>query len=68
MDVVREDPLPVHLDDREPLPVAGLELGLACDVDLLEREAELCAQLLELRAGPVAQMAPGGVVERDRYG
>lgn len=68
MDVVGEDPLPVHLDDREPLPVAGLERGITRDVDLVEHEAELRAQLLELRAGPVAEVAPGGVVEGDRYG
>jgi hypothetical protein len=67
MDVVGEDPLAVDLDDREPLPVAGLELRVARDVDLLEREAELAAELLELLARPVAEMAALCVVERD-YG
>ena len=68
MDVVGEDPLAVDLDDREPLPVAGLEVRIARDVDLLERETELGTQLLELRAGPVAQVTSGRVVEGDRYG
>ena len=67
MDVVREHPLAVDLDHREPLPVAGLELRVAGDVDLLEREAELGAELLELRARPVAEMAALRVEERD-YG
>ena len=67
MDVVGEDPLAVNLDHREPLPVAGLELRVAGDVDLLEREAELGAELLELLARPVAEMAALCTVERD-YG
>jgi hypothetical protein len=67
VDVIGEEPLTVDLDYRQPLPVAGFELGVARDVDLFEREAELGAQLLELLASPVAEMAPRGVVERD-YG
>ncbi len=67
MDVVGEDPLTVDLDDRKPFAVAGLELRVARDVDLLEREAELGAELLELVARPVAEMAALRVVERD-YG
>ncbi len=67
MDVVGEEPLTVDLDDREPLPVVGLELRVTGDVDLLEVEAELCAELLELLARPVAEMAALCVEERD-YG
>ena len=67
MDVVGEDPLAVHLDDRKPLPIARFELGVTLDVDLLEGEPELGAQLLELLTCAVAQVAPCGVVERD-YG
>jgi hypothetical protein len=67
VDVVGEDPFTVHLDHGQPLPVAGLELGVARDVDLLEREAELGAQLLELLACAFAEVAPRRVVERD-YG
>jgi len=67
VNVVGEDPLAVDLDDREPLAVAGLELRVARDVDLLELEAELGAELLELPARPVAEVAALCVVERD-YG
>jgi hypothetical protein len=67
VDVVGEDPLAVDLDDGEPFPVARLQLGVARDVDLLEREAELGAELLELLARPVAEMAALRVVEGD-YG
>jgi len=67
VDVVGEDPLAVDLDDGEPFPVALLQLGVARDVDLFEREAELAAELLELLARPVAEMAALRVVEGD-YG
>jgi hypothetical protein len=67
VDVVGEDSLAVELDDREPFAVAGLELGVAGDIDFLEREAELGAKLLELRPRPVAEMAALRVVQRD-YG
>ena len=67
MDVVGEDPLAVDLDHGEPFPVALLQLGVARDVDLFEREAELGAELLELLARPVAEMAALRVVEGD-YG
>ena len=67
MDVVGEDPLAVDLDDGQPLAVTGLELGVARDVHLLEREAELGAELLELLARPVAEVAALCVIERD-YG
>ena len=43
--VVREDPLAVDLDHGQPLAVARLELRLTGDVDLLELEALLTAQL-----------------------
>ena len=67
MDVVGKDRLAVDLDHREPLAVPRLELRVARDVDLLQREAELGAELLELRARPVAEMAALRVEERD-YG
>ncbi|HVN60709.1 MAG TPA: hypothetical protein VMT59_05570 [Gaiellaceae bacterium] len=67
VNVVGEDPLAVELDDRERLAVAGLELRVARDVDLLELEAELGAKLLELPARPLAEVAALCVVERD-YG
>ena len=63
--VVREDPLAVDLDDGQPLAVARLELGIAGDVDLLELEVLLAAQLGQLRSRALAEMAVGGVVEGD---
>jgi len=67
VDVVGEDPLAVDLDDGQPFAVTGLELRVARDVHLLEREAELGAELLELLARPVAEVAALCVIERD-YG
>ena len=43
--VVREDALAVDLDDGQPLAVTRLERGLAGDVDLLELEGLLAAEL-----------------------
>src|SRR5512146_3294742 len=47
---VDRDLLSVHLDHRQVLPVATLELAVARDVDLLELESELVAQPFELDA------------------
>jgi hypothetical protein len=63
--VVREDPLAVDLDHGQPLAVARLELRLAGDVDLLELERLLAAQLGQLRSRTLTQMAVGSVVEGD---
>ena len=45
-------------DDRDPLAVLALELGVARDVDLLELEVELGLDLGENAAGSVAEVAP----------
>ena len=63
--VVREDPLAVDLDHGQPLAVARLQLRLPGDVDLLELEALLAAQLGQLRPRTLAEMAVGSVVEGD---
>jgi hypothetical protein len=69
MDVVREDPLAVELDDRQPFAVARLKLRIAADVDLDELERARRAHLAENGARPLAEVAAGGGVERDpRYG
>ena len=69
LDEVRERPLAVDLDDREPLAIAGLELRIAADVDLLELEAELFAGGPDDALGGRAQVTALGVVENDaRYG
>ncbi len=63
--VVREDPLAIDLDHGQPLAVARLELRLAGDVDLVELEGLLGAQLDQLRSRALAEMAVGSVVEGD---
>ncbi|MGB2952105.1 MAG: hypothetical protein WBB74_01790 [Gaiellaceae bacterium] len=69
LDVVDEQPLAVELDHRQPLAVAGLELGIAVDQDLLELESELVAKVCELPACPIAERAAFGVIEGDEaYG
>ena len=57
--------LAVDLDDRQPLAVARLQLGIAADVDLDELERMLGANLLEHLASPLAEVAAGGGEERD---
>ena len=65
MDVVREGALAVDLDDGQPLAVALLQLGHAGDVDLLELEILLRAQLGQYGPRTLAQVAVGRVVEGD---
>jgi hypothetical protein len=61
--VVGKTPPAVDLDDRDPLPVRGLERLVAADVDLAELEFELPAERPYLRQRPLAQVAPSGVVD-----
>jgi hypothetical protein len=65
LDVVDERLLAVDLDHREEVAVAPLELRVAGDVDLAQLEPELIAQLVQRRAGSVAQVAAGRVVKDD---
>ena len=65
LDEVRERPLAVDLDDRQPLAVAGLELGVAADVDLLELEPELVPRGVDDALRGRAEVAALGVVEDD---
>jgi hypothetical protein len=67
VDVVGEDLLALDLDDRDQLPVARLELGVAVDRDLLERELELGVQRANLRECPLAKVAPRAVVDDDLW-
>ena len=65
IDEVDESPPAVDLDDGQPLPILGLELGVTGDVDLVER----LAALDEHGARPLAEVAAVRVVEDDaRYG
>jgi hypothetical protein len=69
IDVIDEGSLPVDLDDGKPLPVPLLEVPIAADVHLLELERDLGASFLQHTPCPLAEVAAGGVVERDaRYG
>jgi hypothetical protein len=65
LDVVRETAPAVDLDHGEPLPVFGLESGIAGDVDLPQVEAELLAERGHHAAGRLAEMTARGVVEDD---
>ena len=68
LDVVREAPPSVDLDNRQPLAVRGLESRIAADVDLLEREAELVPERPQLPERPLAEVAPLCVVDGDAGG
>jgi hypothetical protein len=65
MDVVDETPPAVDLDDRDPLPVRRLELGVAVDRDLSQVEAELVARGADDAAGGLAEMTARRGVEDD---
>jgi hypothetical protein len=66
--VVDRHPGAVDLDHRQPFAVDGLEHRIAGDIDLLERKGELVPEAQNRLAGPLAQVAARGVVERDLYG
>jgi hypothetical protein len=68
MDVVGEDALALDLHDGQPLAVAGLELGVAADVDLLELERMPGTHGLEHLASPLAEVTAGRGEERDANG
>ena len=66
---VDERLLAVDLHDREQLAIAGLQLRVVVDQDLVEVEAELVPQRDDGLAGALAEMAPGPAVEPDEgYG
>jgi hypothetical protein len=57
VDVVHEPAPAVDLDDRDPLPVRRLELGIAVDRNLRQLEAELVARGGDDTAGSRAEVA-----------
>jgi hypothetical protein len=65
LDVVREAPPAVDLDDRQPLAILGLERLVAGDVDLAKPEAELVPEGSHLRQRPLTEVAALGVVDDD---
>jgi hypothetical protein len=68
MDVVGENALALDLHDGQPLAVAGLELGIAADVDLLELERMPGTHGLEHAASTLAEVTAGRREERDANG
>jgi len=65
MNVIDEAPPAVDLDDRDPLPVRRLELGIAVDRDLPQLEAELVPCLRDHPPGRLAEVATRRGVEDD---
>jgi hypothetical protein len=60
-----EGALAVDLHDRQPFAVARLQLGVTADVDLLELERNLAADLRDDRARTLAEVAALRVEDRD---
>lgn len=65
LDVIGETPPSVDLDDREPLPVLGLERVVARDVHLAQGEAELGLKRPHQRERPLAEVATLRVIDDD---
>jgi hypothetical protein len=65
LEVIGETPPPVDLDDREPFAVLGFERGVAADVDLAQREAELDLKHTELLEHALAEVAALRVIDDD---
>jgi hypothetical protein len=69
VDVVDETPPAVDLDDRDPLPVGRLELGIAVDGDFPQLEAQVVVRSADDAPRRRAEVAAGRRVEDDlRYG
>jgi hypothetical protein len=65
VNVVDETPAAVDLHDRDPLPVLGLERGVAVDRDLSQLEPQLVPRSADDAAGRLAEVAAGRGVEDD---
>ena len=65
LDVVRETAPAVDLDHREPLPILGLEGGVAADVHLPQIEAELVTERAHLLERALAQVTAFRVKDGD---
>ncbi len=63
LDVVREPAPTADLHHGEPLAVLRLERVVAGDVHLPQVEAELLLEFGDDAAGPLTQVAAGGVVD-----
>jgi len=65
IDVVDESALPVDLHHRQPLAVSRLQLRVAADVDFVEVEGNLGADLFEDPPRALAEVAALRVIQRD---
>ena len=65
LDVVRETAPAVDLDDRQPLAIRALQLGIAADVDLAKVEVELALQRSQLFERALTEVAALRVVDDD---
>jgi hypothetical protein len=65
MHEVRERLLTVHKNDRDPLPIAPLELLVARDVGLDELERHLRPDARDYTPGALAEVTPRRVDELD---
>ena len=65
LDVIGEAPTAVDFDDREPLPVLGLERIVARDVHLAQGKAEFGLKLPHQRERALAEVAALGVIDDD---
>jgi hypothetical protein len=63
--VIDESALAVDLHDRKPPAILRLEPRVPTDVDFIEFEVDLIADLFENGAGPFAEVAALGVIEDD---
>jgi hypothetical protein len=63
--VVHEGPLPVDLDHGEPFPVTSLKRRVPFDIDLLEVEGDLLANLVKHPQRSLAEVAALRTVKND---
>jgi hypothetical protein len=63
--VIDESPLAVDLHNRQPLAILRLEPLIPADVDLVELEVGLFADLVECRARAFAEVAALRVIQDD---
>ena len=63
--MVHKGALTVDFDDRQPFAISRLQLGIAADVDLLEVEGNLAADVVDDRPGTFAEVTALRVVQRD---
>ena len=63
--VIDESPLAIDLHNRQPLAILRLEARIPADVDLVELEVGLFADLFENHARAFAEVAALRVIQHD---